>query len=67
MLRYRQALRIGFNQIKQTGLLTANHIIQIQAELEQNNAGFRKLLGTTLKNAIGQVIYTLRVISKHRF
>ena len=58
VLRYRQALRIGFNQIKQSGLLTSNHIIQIQAELEQNNAGFRKLPGTTLKNAIGQVIYT---------
>ena len=58
VLRYRQALRIGFDQIKQSGLLTSNHIIQIQAELEQNNAGFRKLPGTTLKNAIGQVIYT---------
>ena len=39
-------------------MLTSNHIIQIQAELEQNNAGFRKLPGTTLKNAMGQVIYT---------
>ena len=58
VLRYRQALRIGFNQIKQSGLLTSNHIIQIQAELEQNNAGFRKLPGTTLKNVMGQVIYT---------
>jgi len=58
VLRYRQALRIGFNQIKQSSLLTSNHIIQIQAELEQNNAGFRKLPGTTLKNAMGQVIYT---------
>lgn len=57
VLRYRQALRIGFNQIKQSGLLTLNHIIQIQAELEQNNAGFRKLPGTSLKDATGQVIY----------
>ena len=57
VLRYRQALRIGFNQIKQSGLLTLNHIIQIQAELEQNNAGFRKLPGTSLKDAAGQVIY----------
>jgi Fic family protein len=58
VLRYRQALRIGFNQIKQSGLLTSNYIIQIQAKLEQNNDGFRKLPGTTLKNAMGQVIYT---------
>ena len=58
VLRYRQALRVGFDQIKQSGLLTANHIIQIQSELEQNNAGFRKLPGTMLKDATGQVIYT---------
>ena len=66
VLRYRQALRIGFNQIKQSGLLTLNHIIQIQAELEQNNAGFRKLPGTSLKDATGQVIYMPPQCPKHR-
>ena len=58
VLRYRQALRVGFDQVNQNGLLTSNHIIQIQAELEQNNAGFRKLPGTNLKDATGQVVYT---------
>jgi Fic family protein len=58
VLRYRQALRIGFEQVLQTGLLTNNHIFQIQAELEQNNAGFRKLPGTALKNGFGETIYT---------
>ena len=58
VLRYRQALRVGFDQVNQSGLLTSNHIIQIQAELEQNNAGFRKLPGTNLKDATGQVVYT---------
>ena len=58
MLRYRQALRVGFEQVKNSGLLTANHIIEIQAELERNNAGFRKLPGTALKNGGGQTIYT---------
>lgn len=58
VLRYRQALRVGYEQVRQSGLLTANHIIQIQAELEQNNAGFRKLPGTALKNGVGQTIYT---------
>lgn len=58
VLRYRQALRVGFDQVRQSGLLTINHIVQIQAELEQNNAGFRKLPGTALKNGIGQTIYT---------
>lgn len=58
VLRYRQALRIGFEQVKRSGLLTANHIIEIQAELEHNNAGFRKLPGTALKDGAGNVIYT---------
>jgi Fic family protein len=58
VLRYRQALRVGFEQVKRSGLLTANHIIEIQAELERNNAGFRKLPGTELKDSGGQTVYT---------
>lgn len=55
---YVQALRVGYGLVQQTGLLTANHMLAIQAELEQNNAGFRKLPGTTLKNQHGAVVYT---------
>lgn len=55
---YVQALRVGFGLVQQTGLLTANHMLAIQSELEQNNAGFRKLPGTTLKNQFGDVVYT---------
>ncbi|MBT9456092.1 MAG: Fic family protein [Burkholderiaceae bacterium] len=58
VLRYRQALRIGFEQVSESGLLTANHIIGIQSELERNNAGFRKLPGTALKDGGGQTVYT---------
>ncbi|MFA5170060.1 MAG: Fic family protein [Sulfuriferula sp.] len=58
VLRYRQALRVGFEQVKRSGLLTANHIIEIQSELERNNAGFRKLPGTALKDGNGNTIYT---------
>lgn len=58
VMRYRQALRIGFEEIKRSGLLTVNHIINIQAELERNNAGFRKLPGTALKDSAGKTIYT---------
>ncbi|MEY2844147.1 MAG: hypothetical protein RI920_2184, partial [Pseudomonadota bacterium] len=36
VLRYRQALRVGFEQVKATGLLTCNHVVTIQAELERN-------------------------------
>ena len=57
VLRYRQALRLGFDQVRLTGLLTANHIIEIQGELERNNAGFRKLPGTALKNGSGETVY----------
>ncbi|MCK9608048.1 MAG: Fic family protein [Methylomonas sp.] len=39
-------------------MITANHIIEIQAELERNNAGFRKLPGTALKNTGGETVYT---------
>lgn len=56
---YISALKKGFGLVKQKGILTANHIIEIQAELEKNNAGFRKVPGTILKNAYtGEVIYT---------
>jgi Fic family protein len=58
VLRYRQALRIGFEAVRQSGLLTVNHILDIQAELERNSAGFRKLPGTALKDGAGRTVYT---------
>ena len=58
VLRYRQALRVGFAQVRESGLITANHIVDIQSELERNNAGFRKLPGTALKDGAGRTVYT---------
>lgn len=58
VLRYRQALRVGFEQVRTSKLITANHIITIQGELERNNAGFRKLPGTALKDGVGRTVYT---------
>ncbi len=58
VLRYRQAMRIGFEAVLQSGLLTVSHMIEIQAALERNNAGLRKLPGTALKDAAGQTVYT---------
>lgn len=56
---YISALKTGFELITRTGLLTNNSILQIQEVLEDNNAGFRKLPGTALKNATtGEIIYT---------
>jgi Fic family protein len=58
VLRYRQALWRGFEAVSSSGLLTNHHILDIQAELESNKAGFRKLPGTALRDAAGRVIYT---------
>lgn len=57
--RYVNALRVGFASVRKTGLITLNQILDIQRELEQNTAGFRKLPGTALRNqATGEVVYT---------
>lgn len=58
VLRYRQALRVGFEQVRASGLVTTNHIVTIQSELERNHAGFRKLPGTALKDGAGRTVYT---------
>jgi Fic family protein len=55
---YRKALRIGFEAVRKSELLTNKYILQIQAELERNTAGFRKLPGTALKASDGRTIYT---------
>jgi Fic family protein len=56
---YISALKKGFELVKQNGLITNRIILEIQKELEGNNAGFRKLPGTALKNtSTGETIYT---------
>ncbi|NTW33913.1 MAG: hypothetical protein HGB12_15075, partial [Bacteroidetes bacterium] len=56
---YAEALRNGFEIVKLKGFISNNHIIQIQALIENNDAGFRKLPGTSLKNEqTGEIVYT---------
>lgn len=56
---YADALRAGFERVKETGLITCNDILTIQGGIEDNSAGFRKLPGTALKNdRTGETIYT---------
>lgn len=56
---YARALQNGFQTVRATGLITTNDILAVQATLEQNQAGFRRLPGTTLKNdRTGEVIFT---------
>jgi len=57
--QYVVALKTGFELVRKKNLLTNNHVIQIQSELEKNRAGFRRLPGTELKNEqTGETVYT---------
>jgi len=55
---YARAMREGFQAVRETGLITLNDILAMQATLERNQAGFRKLPGTALKNdRTGEVVF----------
>ena len=55
---YVHALKTGFSEIQQLGILTINGILKIQEHIERNKAGFRKLPGTDLRHAeTGKVVY----------
>ena len=58
VLRYRNALYTAFASVASSQLLTNRDILAIQETLEKNRAGFRRVPGTTLKNAAGEVVYT---------
>lgn len=56
---YADALKKGFELVRKHSLLTNNYILEIQAVVEQNSSGFRKLPGTKLLNdKTGEVVYT---------
>jgi len=55
---YSNALKKGFELVKNSGHLTNKVILEIQSQIENNSAGFRKLPGTKLLNeATGQMVY----------
>ncbi len=57
--RYAEALKLGFAEVKKSGGIGMNMILRVQAKLEDNKAGIRKLPGTVLKNErTGEVVYT---------
>lgn len=59
VLNYRSAMWTGLKSLRASGLITTNLIEDVQRELEQNDAGIRRLPGTALVNdATGQAIYT---------
>jgi len=55
---YISALKVGFTDVVNSGLIRMSTILRVQEEVEQNNAGFRKVPGTVLKNqTTGAVVY----------
>ena len=58
VLKYREAMHMGFDLVRRNKLLTNQIIKTIQKVLEGNSAGFRAVSGTSLKNGKGEVVYT---------
>ncbi len=54
---YIAALKYGYARVRETGIISNNIIIGIQEKLEKNDAGFRKVPGTVLKNTKGETVY----------
>ncbi|NOX99021.1 MAG: Fic family protein [Verrucomicrobia bacterium] len=55
---YLTALRAGFSSVKDSGLIRLETLLNVQAEVEQNRAGLRKVPGTLLRNeATNTTIY----------
>ncbi|MCL2191631.1 MAG: Fic family protein, partial [Treponema sp.] len=59
VLNYREALYMGCGVLAKRQLISVGDIVKIQEAIVKNNAGLRKLPGTSLVNdATGEVIYT---------
>ena len=58
VFNYAQGLKLGFEIVRKEKFLLNKHILIIQKELLENNAGFRTQGGTKLINSQGQTVYT---------
>ena len=59
VLNYREAIYKGYEIVKKQGLIRISDIVNIQEIIVDNNAGIRRLPGTTLINDVtGEVVYT---------
>lgn len=55
---YANAIRSGYLSVREKKMLTQNQILELQALIESNRAGYRKLPGTELKNQrSGETVY----------
>jgi Fic family protein len=56
---YVNALQVGSDAVRASGLIRLATVLEVQAAVEQNNAGLRRVPGTVLKNqSTGAVVYT---------
>ena len=62
---YIRAIKLGFDEVKEHGLLTNRAILNIQKCIQHNNAGFRKMPGTSLKDGKGNIVYEPPQDPKH--
>ncbi|MBX7201532.1 MAG: Fic family protein [Bacteroidia bacterium] len=58
VLRYKEALWLGLEQLKKKPFITTNLCISIVKCIKQNTASIRVTPGTTLSNTHGEVFYT---------
>ncbi len=59
VVRYREAMWEGFNELKKRNVLTTNLIIKIFQKIKDTDASIRKTPGTKLQNpSTGKIIYT---------
>lgn len=58
VLRYKEALWLGLEQLNKKPFITTNLCISIVQCIKQNTASIRVTPGTTLSNTKGKVIYT---------
>lgn len=59
VLKYRKAISLGFEELKQNGFISIRSLINIQTCIESDKGGIRKLPGTVIKNTrTGEILHT---------
>jgi len=58
VISYKEAIWLGFEQLKKKPFITTNLCIELVQCIKQNSASIRTTAGTTLSNTKGEVIYT---------
>ena len=59
VLRYREALWEGYNELKKRPILATNLFVKLVQRIKENQAGIRRTPGTAISNAAtGDIIYT---------